>query len=160
MSGIDWGSVPTWISALGTTGALSATSWVIVRDRRLERRKDPERVVCRIEEINEARMAVKVHNTSDRPVYGTSVLAWTDGEFEDEELRAEDTTRPLFRMLDVLDPDRETGVLIPFAKDGQPPQIVWVQFRDIHGTYWVHHMTDHSLCTISQRQLHRILPKR
>lgn len=77
MSALDWGSVPTWFSAIGTTGSLTAAITIIVRDRRKDRREDAARVACWLEtkyEFKPASAEIVVHNAATRPVFDVRVI--------------------------------------------------------------------------------------
>jgi hypothetical protein len=44
--GIDWGTVPTWISSVLTSGSLLLGFYILLRDRREEERSQAALVVC------------------------------------------------------------------------------------------------------------------
>lgn len=143
MSAIDWGSVPTWFSAIGTTGALSTTIGIIVRDRRKDAREDAARVVVWFErpsanetdyDVNQTRIGlIHARNAADRPVFSLHVVVFPD---DDDHLFM--GSRPLAR---VLAQGEEEVFPVPFRTFGiasEPaPEPVALGFQDVDGVWWL-----------------------
>lgn len=89
---VDWGDIPTWISALTTLGALVAAGWVV----RIELRREEQAVIARADERaarerseqadnvaawpdwNRDRPAILIRNGSQLPIYNVR-LEFTSG---------------------------------------------------------------------------------
>jgi hypothetical protein len=113
---IDWGDVPTWISALTTTGALIAAGWIVGielrRDwrsgERLARAEQADLVAAWRHQEDASRVQLK--NASHLPVYNFSI------EFSSVEL------------------DKRFEATLPLLPPGEhtlkyPPEIVHVTAR-------------------------------
>lgn len=74
MHGINWGTVPTWISSILTSGSLLLGFYILLRDRRKEERSQAALVVCWNDYRDDSEY-VKIFNTSNRPVTNISVHA-------------------------------------------------------------------------------------
>lgn len=84
---VDWGDVPTWLSAVTTLGALFAAGWVVVielgRERRAERLLEEQRdAAARSEQANlvaawsdwdRERPCILIRNGSALPIYNVRV---------------------------------------------------------------------------------------
>ncbi|MCX5278300.1 hypothetical protein [Streptomyces virginiae] len=140
MAAIDWGSVPTWFSAIGTTGALFATVGIIVRDHRKTERTDAALIACWFDkpDVEYADRTVRtgslrVRNTADRPVFAVNVIV---GPFQHGyEWRL---------IAQVLPSEQEKDLDVPFCRwgDGRgfsPAALgpVVVIFRDADNTEWI-----------------------
>ncbi|MEW1548300.1 hypothetical protein [Streptomyces tsukubensis] len=70
MTGLDWGTVPTWISSLLTGGSLLLGFHILLRDRKKEERSEGLKVVCWHEYDSDISGTWTVHvlNTADRPI--------------------------------------------------------------------------------------------
>ncbi|MFI0829547.1 hypothetical protein ACH4Q7_34625 [Streptomyces roseolus] len=74
MTGTDWGSVPAWFSAIGTSGSLLMGFHFILRDRKKAEQEEAEQVICWLEgephtdKRDGVGYVVHVSNASDRPV--------------------------------------------------------------------------------------------
>ncbi|QKZ20297.1 hypothetical protein [Streptomyces chartreusis] len=157
MSAIDWGSVPTWFSAIGTTGALSTTIGIIVRDRRKDAREDAGRVVVWFErpsaddadyEVDQTLIGlIHARNTADRPVFDLRVVIFPDDDrlFMGSNL-----------LTRVLAQGEEEVFPVPFRTAGidtkPPAEPVAVEFQDVDGVRW--------LRDLETSTLHRLRPRR
>ncbi|AEM88772.1 hypothetical protein [Streptomyces violaceusniger] len=75
----DWGTVPTWISAVVTTLALLVTFVVFLHDRRQRHRADALRVACHSRAVMSdegPESEVTVRNTAERPIQHVRVSLW------------------------------------------------------------------------------------
>ncbi|MGA5183076.1 hypothetical protein [Streptomyces pseudogriseolus] len=141
MSAIDWGSVPTWFSAIGTSGSLVATTGIIVRDRRKAQRADAARVVGWVEalepgEIEDGTRYLLVHNTADRPVFDVSAMTGPD---------AHGTYRRKY-LAHVVGADTPSTFSVP-------SDAVALEFRDVERTVWVY---DFEAGTLHRRRNRRV----
>jgi hypothetical protein len=80
---LDYGTVPAWLGAVGTTCAFAATSYVIARDANLRRGAQARRIACHVsckdglaeDGITKTyECAYTVTNLSDEPIYMIAVL--------------------------------------------------------------------------------------
>ncbi|MFD5342294.1 hypothetical protein ACFWJY_00610 [Streptomyces anulatus] len=162
MTTTDWGSVPTWFSAIGTTGSLLATAGIFARDRRKDQRTDAARVACWIEtpsayEVDgvsvdlETHRVLRVHNTADRPVFDLFALIGPD------------STRWYRRHpLDhVVPAGEQASFLVPFepySSGSLPPSgPAAVEFRDVERTTWVYDLEAGTLHRRRKRRVHNWL---
>ncbi|MGW0819448.1 hypothetical protein ACWD00_40770 [Streptomyces viridiviolaceus] len=161
MTAIDWGSVPTWFSAIGTTGSLLATAGIIVRDRRKDQRTDAARVACWTEaptayEVGddsvdlEAYRFLRVHNTADRPVFDLFALVGPDDS-------------AMYHRHDlghVVPAGEQATFLVPFEQHSfgplPPSRPAAVEFRDVERTTWVYDLSAGTLHRRRQRRMRRV----
>ncbi|MFD6329466.1 hypothetical protein ACFWGI_07815 [Streptomyces niveus] len=70
MTGLDWGTVPTWLSSFLTGGSLLLGFHILLRDRKKEERSEALKVVCWREDSSDVSETWTVHvlNTADRPI--------------------------------------------------------------------------------------------
>ncbi|MFG3179998.1 hypothetical protein AMK21_25860 [Streptomyces sp. CB00316] len=136
MGPVDWGSVPTWFSAIGTTGALFAAVGIIVRDHRKTDRADAARIACWFDkpDVEYADRTVRtgslrIHNAADRPVFAVRVIVGPHAYGYVQEPVAQ-----------VLLPGKKTEHDVPFCRWGDGPTSlgpVVVYFRDADNIEWV-----------------------
>lgn len=139
MSKVDWGTVPTWISAIVTTVALGTTALVIWRDRRKDHRHDADRLLCWTEN-EDSGTRVWVRNASERSVHHPTIIGWSwPGEDKD----------PNTRIAPQLLPGEDRSVLLAHTKKDGEPRIVAVYFRDAGGTRWAYDVRRQALRTVS-----------
>lgn len=124
VSGLDWGTVPAWFSAIGTSGSLLLGFFILLRDRRKEERQEAQKVVTHFHGDAEEN-AIRVHllNTADRPVLYPEVV--TTGPEEQ-----------LFESVRV-DAGEEVDVLVPRYAGGVRNRPIAVRFFDADGYQWV-----------------------
>ncbi|MER5995851.1 hypothetical protein [Streptomyces viridosporus] len=77
MNGIDWGNVPTWFSAIGTTLSVAIALKLVFRDRADKQTSDARRVVVRYKREKQTAHppAIRVINTADRPISDLLIVA-------------------------------------------------------------------------------------
>ncbi|MEE4597996.1 hypothetical protein V2J94_40070 [Streptomyces sp. DSM 41524] len=75
MTGMDWGTVPAWFSAVGTTGSLFLALAILLRDKRRDDLTEARKLVISWKGP-EAGVGHKVHitNASDRPFIEVAVF--------------------------------------------------------------------------------------
>ncbi|MEU9756068.1 hypothetical protein AB0D90_23500 [Streptomyces althioticus] len=99
MAAIDWGSVPTWFSAIGTTGSLIATLTIVLRDRRKDEREDAACLAIWVdpdEKFDSWRPVLRLHNAAGRPVFDVILhCVWFDRDVETGERWTEMRREPL-----------------------------------------------------------------
>ncbi|GHG15489.1 hypothetical protein GCM10018777_31550 [Streptomyces albogriseolus] len=161
MTAIDWGSVPTWFSAIGTTGSLLATAGIIMRDRRKDQRTDAARVACWLEapvayevsddsvDLNQHRF-LRVHNTADRPVFDLFAVIGPDSS----------ATYIRFDLDHVVPAGAEATFLVPYEYQSAgplpPPRPVAVEFRDVERTTWIYDLDAGTLHRRRKRHVQRV----
>lgn len=147
MSGLDWGSVPTWVSALGTTGSLTAAVGIIRRDHLKGERADANAFSCWMDHdpddlASGKDVTTKPHNTvfarnnGTRPIHDVVVLTWSGTTVEFGQ--AKTLTRTLL-------PGAEAHVSSPPAGSPWKPTAVAVAFRDAEGAHWLRDLHAQSL---------------
>ncbi|WP_405827360.1 hypothetical protein [Streptomyces sp. NBC_00105] len=160
LSAFDWGTVPAWVSGVGSSAALMATAHIIRRDRRDKERLDANRVACWVEwpSLDEAQLRgereatayVQVKNASDRPVFDVQVLLWSG--------RSRKPGKPhlIVAVLKATDGESEAGRELPYVADAAVPAAAAVAFRDADGCEWVRDLRTQAL----YRQYYRKIRKR
>ncbi|MGW1109170.1 hypothetical protein [Streptomyces sp. NPDC002540] len=73
MTGVDWGTVPAWASAILTGGSLLLGFYILLRDRRKEERAEAQGVICWTDFDGEE-STTYVLNTTSRPTWQVSLL--------------------------------------------------------------------------------------
>lgn len=144
MNVVDWGNVPTWISAVGTTGALSATVGIIWRDHRKAERADAAALSCweiPLQGGDSDSLAIlhdniHVQNNAARPVYDLVVLTWSGVTVE---------FGPTHLVQRVLRPGECVGAHVLPSADPLGPEPVAVAFRDSDGAHWLRDLSAQTL---------------
>lgn len=148
---IDWGDIPTWVSAITTLGALIAAGWVV----RIELKRDDRALTARASAEQADKVAawpggrragtyfIVLRNSSDLPIYDVAVFA----------ARADSGGPPpmAIERLDLLPPgDREipffvtkeprfTATRVGFDEpivDDEQKWLVVLEFSDSAGRRW------------------------
>ncbi|MCX4669636.1 hypothetical protein OG453_23620 [Streptomyces sp. NBC_01381] len=145
----DWGTVPTWFSATGTTGALWVGAITLRRAQNKERRSEADAVSCYDgpggccgHKVGPG-WTVHVSNGSKRPIYNLYAISFDSDT---------GTMGQAHRLYNVLQP----GVSDHEHLTGQRP--TWdspgaLLFRDADDTWWIRDLMEQSLY-----QQHRHLP--
>ncbi|MFD5452168.1 hypothetical protein [Streptomyces sp. NPDC127100] len=140
---IDWGTLPTWISGLGSTGALWVGALTLRRAQDKERRSEADAVTCRWDRSDccgyDNRSApnwiASVANDATRPVRNVYLVTY------DAQARALDDSLLLANVLQpkVADHEHITG---PPPERSRPAAVI---FRDADGTWWLRDILEQSL---------------
>ncbi|MGV9816335.1 hypothetical protein ACWDTQ_31030 [Streptomyces cellulosae] len=128
MAAIDWGSVPTWFSAIGTTGSLIATLTIVLRDRRKDEREDAACLAVWWGKGEQGADELRIHNAAGRPVFDLVAYGWVTPAFDDQELRPRKFKKDL---VVVVAAGAEVSMPVPMRGD-----VEWVTFRDAHQVVW------------------------
>ncbi|MGC5236847.1 hypothetical protein [Streptomyces albogriseolus] len=142
MAAIDWGSVPTWFSAIGTTGSLIATVTIVLRDRRKDEREDAAcfAVWTDPEEVIDYRPALRLHNAAGRPVFDVTAhfyAYWVD--FGSNERGTNLVERQLAAVV-------RAGAEMTLSADYAGYEgVLYVTFRDAHQVSWRYDMHSKTL---------------
>lgn len=140
-----WGDVPSWLSAIGTVGALLVAMWLLfeeIKDRRASREADKQRVARRLSgwcEVKGDEAILWIQNLSEEPAYdvvgylgkaGTNLesLPYPDNVY----MEAGFGVVPPGQKLDFKIDDRRF-----FASDIFPDiPAVAIEFTDANGRHW------------------------
>lgn len=133
---IDWGNVPDWVGAIGTSGSLLLGFSLLYRDRLQHERRDAELVLCSLT-WDERRQYVEVANASSRLVQETTVYYVEPRDDQHPPLPG------LYRRRTPLGPG-ERERLATNAADGRYLKPVFITFRDTDGRYWMRFLGDRS----------------
>ncbi|WP_405878138.1 hypothetical protein OG762_05350 [Streptomyces sp. NBC_01136] len=123
MSGLDWGTVPAWASAIGTSGSLLLGFTILLRDRRRQERQEAQKVVTHLH-FQDGHAWVHLLNTADRPISYPHVI--TGGPEREIEFSV---TR--------LSSGKEATVSVPRYVDGVRNRPLAVRFVDADGYQWI-----------------------
>ena len=141
MTGLDWGTVPAWASAILTSGSLFLGFYILLRDRRREELKEANKVVVWKEE-SEDQYTVHLLNSADRTISNATVLVLFLYEADDE-AGIEDALKGFaFQDGQVVRSGTEVTVDVPRRTENATAYIAAVTFRDADGYKWIRDM-DH-----------------
>ncbi|MEU6019507.1 hypothetical protein ABZ826_37680 [Streptomyces sp. NPDC047515] len=73
MTGVDWGTVPAWASAILIGGSLLLGFYILLRDRRKGERADAQGVICWTD-FNGEQSTTYALNTAGRPIAQVTLL--------------------------------------------------------------------------------------
>ncbi|MDT3728379.1 hypothetical protein ROS62_27265 [Streptomyces sp. DSM 41972] len=138
---IDWGTAPTWISGLGTTGALWVGAVTLRRNQNKERRSEADAVVCRDERGDCCGYGLVDHwlaaveNGSPRPVYNVYLVT-----FNSETGTMGETSL----IANVLQPGVRDHIHVHGGalQWSHPAAVI---FRDAEDTWWMRDVLEQSL---------------
>ncbi|MFB9558655.1 hypothetical protein [Streptomyces roseoviridis] len=141
MSTVEWGTVPTWISGLGTAGALWVGAVTLRRAQNRERRTEADAVQCSEDRSDccgqEAvgGWIAKVVNRGPRPIYNVYAISYDSSTGTMGEAR---------HIANVVPPGGADHVHVA---GGGPtwPHPYAVLFRDTEGTWWLRDLLEQSL---------------
>lgn len=136
-SPIDWGSVPAWVAAVGTTGTLTFTAVTVRRSTNDRRRQQAAEVSAwwrQLEGVAEG-FLLEYRNASTEPVWSLQVWVTTIEE-DDHGQRTKTSRRPIV-VEDVLPPGATGRATVGGARPTPPytPNIE-VDFADAAGRRW------------------------
>ncbi|MCQ8772090.1 hypothetical protein [Streptomyces telluris] len=137
--GIEWGTIPTWISAVLSGGSVLMALHIIRRDRKKDERADAMKVLCWNSDKTE------VVNGSDRAIRHVRVMA---------ELKEYKGKRGPFRhrtVAETLRPGEEASIARNWG-DNFFPEPVAVVFLDSDGKEWARDLRTARLYVCSPRR--------
>lgn len=137
MSGLDWGTVPAWFSAVLTGGSLLLGFYILLRDRRKEERNEALKVVTwtTMKPEDRGRFArIHIRNTADRPIlYVQALLSSND------RMQSHHAAEPL------LTGGEEMTLDVPrYTEEGHMYEMA-VSFQDPDGINWVKDLDSYSV---------------
>lgn len=136
-SPIDWGSVPAWVAAVGTTGALSFTAVTVRRSANDRRRQQAAEVSAwwrHLEGVADG-FLLEYRNASTEPAWNLQVWVTTIEE-DDQGQRTKTSRRPI--VSEHVLPPRATGRATVGGLRPAPPYTpsIEVDFSDAAGRRW------------------------
>ncbi|MFB7467081.1 hypothetical protein ACFCZ1_26900 [Streptomyces sp. NPDC056224] len=133
MTGLDWGTVPAWASAILTSGSLLLGFYILLRDRRKEETDEARKLVFNMNTPYAGDLhVVRVTNVSDRPFLSI-------GMFNADQWRADQQAG-----------DGPEGPLLPgqsreYTHNGAGSGALAARFQDADGQNWVKVFDSHRL---------------
>jgi hypothetical protein len=141
-----WGDIiPSWLSALGTVGALFAALWLFreeLHDRRANRRADRERTARRVAgwcDTTREPAKLWVQNLANEPVY--DVVAYVGKRGTDLSALPDEENRYMEPVFGVVPPGQKLdfeisdATLVSGAAFPDIPAVA-VEFTDANGIHW------------------------
>jgi hypothetical protein len=111
VGGVNWGSIPDWLAAGGTTGAFLATLYIILRDRRGHRQVEQEQITQQARLVlvdsdyherendgtsfDERRFVVVVQNGSLEPLLDSTIMVEPPRDISAQERSIDQSARSL-----------------------------------------------------------------
>jgi hypothetical protein len=129
VSGIEWGTVPAWASAILTSGSLTLGFYVLLRDRRKEERTEASLIVCWRVWNNET-YVTHIYNASKRTIVDVNVLVRFPSDRQKFSWES-------FPGPSVLRPEEEQFIRTPRSLNGTKLVPEFVTFQDADGIFWV-----------------------
>ncbi|MFJ8546320.1 hypothetical protein ACIRFH_30840 [Streptomyces sp. NPDC093586] len=123
----NWGTVPTWVSAILTSGSLLLGFYILLRDRRKEERQEALKVICWSEMVDNESYKIYVLNTAERPVVHARMLVRLAG----------DVLEPVGLGAGAIRPGEEVTARSPRHLGGEKSWPAAVEFQDADGIDWV-----------------------
>ncbi|MGC5236853.1 hypothetical protein [Streptomyces albogriseolus] len=121
---MDWGTVPTWVSAILTGGSLLLGFYILLRDRRKEETAEARKLVFAVHQ-DETGARMRVTNVSDRPFLEIQPFNWSRTQWQVVAGASTSTVGgPLL-----------PGDSITFSYAGRTP-VMGARFQDADGQYW------------------------
>ncbi|NKY29419.1 hypothetical protein [Nocardia gamkensis] len=127
MDSIDWGTLPTWVSAFLTSGSLALGFYILLRDRKKEELTEARKVICWIDYDNDAHVN-HVLNTTDRTVSRVRVLV---------ELRSAANVLEPYHLANIIRPGEEATASTPRRVGDGKAVPEFIEFDDADGISWV-----------------------
>lgn len=134
MTAPDWGTVPTWASAILTSGSLILGFYILLRDRRKEEKEEARKLVFSMNTPQAgAPHVIRVINVSDRPFL--SVGMFNADQWRTDQHAGDDPEGPLL-----------PGQSREYMHDGPGSSAVLAaRFQDADGQNWVKVFDSHQL---------------
>ncbi|MCX4649493.1 hypothetical protein [Streptomyces sp. NBC_01446] len=150
MTGLEMGTVPTWISAFLTGGSLLMGFYILLRDRRKEEREQAVGIVCWIEYGSDESI-VHILNTTTRPISKVRVFV---------QIGVGHGPGDIFGMSSIVAAaSGETFSYPRRSEDGQKLIPTVVLFTDSSGIEWLRHLRTDTLRRRSPRRLRLYLTR-
>ncbi|MFE6152374.1 hypothetical protein [Streptomyces sp. NPDC057889] len=138
MNGLEWGTVPAWLSSMLTGGSLLLGFHILLRDRRKEERNEALKVVTWWErDANDEASFIRIHvrNTADRPIL------YVDGLYE----RVDGSIGRWPSDVPMVPKDEEVSLEVPRYMDGKRTIARGISFQDSDGFSWVKDISSHDV---------------
>lgn len=133
MTGLDWGTVPAWASAILTSGSLLLGFYILLRDRRKEETEEARKLVFSTNTPHGGDPHVaRVTNVSDRPFL--SVGLFNADQWRTDQQTGEDPEGPLL-----------PGQSREYTHNGSGSGALAARFQDADGQNWVKVFDSHRL---------------
>ncbi|MYR83644.1 hypothetical protein GTY41_01455 [Streptomyces sp. SID685] len=139
---IDWGTIPAWVSGLGSTGALWVGAVTLRRAQNKESRSEAEAAVCRDErgdccgyDLAAPYWIASAANGSERPIHNVYLITY-DSET--------DTMGESHLLANMLPPGVADHIHLPVPSPewSRPASVI---FRDADRTWWLRDLMEQSL---------------
>lgn len=131
---VDWGNVPDWIAAVGTTAAFGAAAAVLIQDRQQRVREKAAEVECELRTGGDTAEVVVV-NRSDKAIRYVRVLVQDPHR---SVARSEIVHRSA--VFTRVRPRRELAVTVPLVPLDDSLPTYAVRFLDTTGRTWLTHV--------------------
>jgi len=149
---VEWGSVPDWIAAIGTSFAFVAALYVIFRDHQAQRRRQNEEdarqarlVLSWVDAFETAevvatehglkprhRFEVVIHNASSEPIIDCLAEVWIDTD----EISKDIATSRVQRHKHIIPPGNYREA-VQLAPDWATRAVASIAFTDGNGRRWL-----------------------
>ncbi|MFF1470114.1 hypothetical protein [Streptomyces mirabilis] len=138
MSGLEWGTVPAWLSSFLTGGSLLMGFHILLRDRKKEERNEALKVVIWAgRDANDEGSFIRIHvrNTADRPIL------YVDALYE----RVDGSIGRWHSDVPMVLKDEEMSLEVPRYMDGSRTIARGISFQDSDGFRWVKDISSHDV---------------
>jgi len=140
-----WGDVASWVSAIGTAGALLIALWLLfedLKDKRSLRQADKERVARRVSgwcEVIDNKATLWIQNLAEEPAY--DVVGYVGKSGTDLEALPEPDNMYMEPVFGIVPPGQKLDFEIEdtqYYVSGIFPDIpeVAIEFTDANGLHW------------------------
>ncbi|MEU7662466.1 hypothetical protein [Streptomyces lincolnensis] len=137
MNGLEWGTVPAWLSAVLTGGSLLMGFHILLRDRKKDERNEALKIVTWAErDANDEGSFIRIHvrNTADRPILYVDALYEGAGGIE-----------RLPSNVPMVLKDEEITLEVPRYMNGRRTLARGIAFQDANGFSWVRDIASHDV---------------
>ncbi|GAA2429783.1 hypothetical protein GCM10010433_32560 [Streptomyces pulveraceus] len=145
---VDWGTVPTWMSAIVTTFAFTVAAAVFFRDRHENHRADARSVIAHLADLEDDDFGdvdgqiIFIRNLATRPIFEVSV---TFAQVDREGRATGRPGRPPHEVARYIQPDVSRSLNFDRSFLGDDSAACAVFFKDVEGRRWARHIHDSSL---------------
>jgi hypothetical protein len=133
MAAMDWGTVPTWVSAFLTGGSLLLGFYILLRDRRKEERAEARKLVFSVHWEGNGSHTVRVTNVSERAFLYVGLFNGDQWEYSFGNSEYEG------------DGPMHAGEYRVYRHDGSASGALAARFQDADGQNWVKIFDTHQL---------------